>query len=131
MDVHQMIARHPNAKEDTADGLPRCIEEYYGCAQTCTSCADACLAEDMVDQLCQCIQLNLDFADICSAAAPLQASGPDRMFRSFARLSKPAPRLAMHAGMNARSMSKCTNLAGSARKLACAAPKPAATRPKI
>ena len=35
---------------------------------TCTSCADACLAEDMVAELTQCIRLNQDCADVCAAS---------------------------------------------------------------
>ena len=53
---------------NTNDSLIRCIEECFDCAQSCTSCADACLGEEMVAQLTQCIRLNLDCADICSAA---------------------------------------------------------------
>lgn len=51
----------------TIDALSRCIEAGYKCAQTHTSCADACLGEKMVRQLTQCIRLNLDCADVCVA----------------------------------------------------------------
>ena len=34
--------------------------------QTCTSCGDACLAQDMVKDLTQCVRLNLDCADVCN-----------------------------------------------------------------
>jgi hypothetical protein len=34
-------------------------------------CANACLAEDMVQQLRQCIRLNLDCADVCVATGAL------------------------------------------------------------
>ena len=77
MNVHQMIASHPHVQGGTADRLLRCIEECYGCAQTFTSCADACLAEDMVDQLRQCIRLNLDCADICAAAGSITSRRTD------------------------------------------------------
>src|SRR5699024_1752734 len=36
------------------------------CAQTCTACADACLAEEKVADLRNCIRLNLDCADLCA-----------------------------------------------------------------
>lgn len=39
--------------------------------KTCTSCADACLAEDAVADLRNCIRLNLDCADICTATGHL------------------------------------------------------------
>jgi hypothetical protein len=67
MYAHQMISAHPHVKGSTNDVLIDCIEECYSCAQACTSCADACLGESMVQQLTQCIRLNLDCADICAA----------------------------------------------------------------
>lgn len=69
MDAHQMIAAHPDVRGQTNDQLIRAIEEMLNCAQVCTSCADACLAEEMVQQLTQCIRLNLDCADLCFATA--------------------------------------------------------------
>jgi len=47
------------------------IDAAYDCAQTCTSCADACLAEQMVHDLRQCIRLNMDCADVCAATASI------------------------------------------------------------
>jgi hypothetical protein len=67
MQVHRMIAAHPQVSGLTDDLMIRAIEACYDCAQTCTSCADACLAEPMVKDLVQCIRLDLDCADICLA----------------------------------------------------------------
>lgn len=67
MHVQQMISTHPSVRGSTNDALIRCIEDCYDCAQTCTVCADACLGEDTVEDLRQCIRLNLDCADICAA----------------------------------------------------------------
>ena len=71
MHIQQMIATHPEVKGHTAGRLLRCIEECHDCAAVCTSCADACLAEPMVEQLRQCIRLNLDCADICATAGAI------------------------------------------------------------
>lgn len=71
MHVQQIISTHPDVRGSINDALLRCIEECYSCAQTCTACADACLAESMVEQLRQCIRLNLDCADICAAAGSM------------------------------------------------------------
>jgi hypothetical protein len=71
MHVQEMIATHPEVQGSTADRLIRCIEESYDCALICTSCADACLAEEMVAELRQCVRLNLDCADICTAAGAI------------------------------------------------------------
>jgi hypothetical protein len=71
MHVREMISTHPHVQGNTADNLLKCIEECYACAQACTSCADACLGEDMVKELTHCIRLNLDCADICTAAGAM------------------------------------------------------------
>jgi hypothetical protein len=49
--------------------LAATLDALTECAETCTSCADACLGEDMVADLTACIGTNLDCADICAAAA--------------------------------------------------------------
>ena len=66
MHAREMIGTHPAVQGQVNDALIRCIEECYSCAQTCTSCADACLSERMVQELTQCIRLDLDCADICN-----------------------------------------------------------------
>jgi len=71
MHAHEMIRTHPDVKGSTNDALIRCLEECYACAQACTACADACLAEQTVQQLTQCIRLNLDCADVCAATGAL------------------------------------------------------------
>ena len=64
-----MLSTHP-AKPDVAPGeLARAIEACVDCAQTCTSCADACLGEEHVAALISCIRTNLDCADICETTA--------------------------------------------------------------
>jgi len=71
MQTQTMIATHPDVKGDVNDALIAAIDDMYACAQTCTSCADACLAEPMVTDLRQCIRLNLDCAAVCAATATL------------------------------------------------------------
>lgn len=68
MHTREMISTHPHVHGGTNDALIRCIEECYDCAQTCITCADACLGEDDVAELVQCIRLNQDCADLCTAA---------------------------------------------------------------
>src|SRR5690606_15017042 len=60
----QMISTHPDVAGSTNDVLIQAIEEAYACAQACSSCADACVAEGR-PELAQCIRLNLDCADVC------------------------------------------------------------------
>ncbi|APX31824.1 four-helix bundle copper-binding protein [Brachybacterium sp. P6-10-X1] len=65
--VASMLQTHPKDlgtidQQKLAEGIEACFE----CAQTSTACADACLAEDMVEELTQCIRLNQDCADVCA-----------------------------------------------------------------
>lgn len=71
MRAEEIIATHPDVMGSTARLLIAAIEETLSCAQTCTSCADACLAEDMVERLRQCVRLCLDCADICATTGLL------------------------------------------------------------
>ena len=67
MHTQTMIATHPQVHGPVDDVLVRCTDLCFDCAQTCVSCADACLGEPSVDELRQCIRMNLDCADICNA----------------------------------------------------------------
>ena len=65
----RMIRAHPDHSEADEKAFSRAIDELLACAQACTTCADACLAEDHVVDLVTCIRLNLGCADLCTAAA--------------------------------------------------------------
>lgn len=71
MHAQEMIRTHPHVKGSTNDTLIRAIEACFDCAQVCASCADACLGEEKVHDLTQCIRLDLDCADICVAAGTI------------------------------------------------------------
>jgi hypothetical protein len=49
--------------------LQQTIDAISDCAQSCNSCADACLGEQSVQDLVRCIRLNTDCADICVTTA--------------------------------------------------------------
>ena len=68
-----MLDTYPRDFNVDADVLSQCIDECYACAATCTLCADDCLSEDDVDSLRKCIRLNLDCADVCTAAGRVAA----------------------------------------------------------
>ncbi|HTM31564.1 MAG TPA: four-helix bundle copper-binding protein [Vicinamibacterales bacterium] len=69
MRTEQIIATHPDVRGKVNRALIAAIDELHACTQACTSCADACIAEEMVAHLRQCIRLNLDCADVCAATA--------------------------------------------------------------
>lgn len=66
MNTQAMLRTHPQPMNPDTDVLTRAVDAAFECAQVCTSCADACLAEGMVAELRYCIRLNLDCADICN-----------------------------------------------------------------
>ena len=49
------------------------VAALYNCVAECNHCANACLNEQDVKMLSTCIKLDLDCAEICSAAASLLA----------------------------------------------------------
>jgi hypothetical protein len=65
MRAEQIIATHPHVRGNVNTALARCIEACFDCSQVCASCADACLGEEMVAELVQCIRLNMDCGDVC------------------------------------------------------------------
>lgn len=67
MHAEQIISTHPHVQGKVNQALARCIDECFDCAQNCAACADACLGEQMVQNLTQCIRVNLDCVDICAA----------------------------------------------------------------
>ena len=67
MTVGEMLEAHPRPSALDRDLLVRCIEECIDCAATCTSDADADLAEPDVQEELRCIRLCLDCADVCDA----------------------------------------------------------------
>lgn len=63
-----LLDSHPERKGD--DGLVAdTVAALQECAQICTACADACLAEPDVAGLADCIRHDLDCADICATTA--------------------------------------------------------------
>jgi hypothetical protein len=64
-----VINTHPQPTSIDRDALLRCIEDCLDCSASCTSCADADLAESDVREMVRCIRLCLDCADACDATA--------------------------------------------------------------
>lgn len=96
MQAIKMIETHPDMQGNMDKSLIECIEECFNCAQVCTVCADACLAEQQVDGLRQCIRLNLDCADICLAAgkaASRRTGSNEHVLRQMIRTCETACRI--------------------------------------
>ena len=63
MSIAQMIAAHPDVAGNLNEPLALAVRHAMFCAAICTSCADACVAEEM--DMRQCVRTCLDCADIC------------------------------------------------------------------
>jgi len=67
MSIAKMIAAHPDVAGKVKEPVAVAARHALFCSAICTSCADACSAEDM--DMRQCIRTCLDCADICAATA--------------------------------------------------------------
>lgn len=86
MSVQDVIKAHPRPTTFDHNALLRCIAECLDCGASCTSCADADLAEDDVQEMVRCIRLCLDCADACNATARIatRQTAPDlRVIRAM------------------------------------------------
>ena len=68
MSLQKMIDAHPQVQDKTEE-LILTARHAMLCSLFCTSCADACVAEEM--DMAQCIRNCLDCADVCTATARL------------------------------------------------------------
>ena len=69
MTIREVMQSHPQPTRLDLDVLVRCIDECLECGASCTSCADADLAEPDLQELTRCIRLCLDCSDLCDATA--------------------------------------------------------------
>lgn len=69
MSLVKMISLHPDVGGEVNETLVEAARHAILCSLFCTSCADACVAEEM--DMAQCIRICLDCADICATTAKL------------------------------------------------------------
>ncbi|MEG9247865.1 four-helix bundle copper-binding protein [Arthrobacter sp. Soc17.1.1.1] len=71
--TQQMMTTHPRTEGTPAQdhAVLAAITALNGCAQTCTSCTDACLADEDVSHMTACIRRNQDCADLCRVTADI------------------------------------------------------------
>lgn len=67
--VQPMLETYPGEVTIDPALLAETIRMLGDCAQACSACADACLAEQEVAALTRCIRLNLDCADVCEVTS--------------------------------------------------------------
>ena len=54
-----------------------CIEACLRCGAVCNHCASSCLKEEHLHMMARCIQLDMECAALCYAAAQLMSLGSD------------------------------------------------------
>jgi hypothetical protein len=70
--LEMMLRSHPRADTQHVTSYIEALRALAMCAETCLSCADACLAEpERLEQLRRCIRINQDCADVCSVTVRL------------------------------------------------------------
>jgi hypothetical protein len=67
--IERMLAAVPLRPGCDRDRLRDCIEATQVVAHAAMACADACLAEEMVEELTDCVRTLLTTADICETTA--------------------------------------------------------------
>jgi hypothetical protein len=68
--VRTLFRSHPE-RPAHAESISRSIDACFNVVETCTACADACLAERDIEHLVSCVRLNLDCAAVCSATGSI------------------------------------------------------------
>lgn len=69
--ISEMLKTHPVYRKEDNEYLSEVVESCLRCAAVCRICADACLSEDKVAPLVQCIKLNVECANVCQTTANL------------------------------------------------------------
>ncbi|MFZ5872017.1 MAG: four-helix bundle copper-binding protein [Actinomycetota bacterium] len=108
MRTAEMLMTYPGEIGVDRETLGRAIQAVTECAQTCTACADACLAEKSPGDLVACIARNLDCATVCRATAEVltrQTASDAELLRALLRACVAACRSCAqecekHAGMH-------------------------------
>ena len=127
MTVRDVIKTHPKPTGVDHNALLRCIEECLDCTATCTSCADADLAEPDVHEMVRCIRLCLDCADACATTARIVIRQTEPDLRVMRAMVEAVRRPATPLVMSASGMRPITSTAASAPRSAAAASRRAGT----
>ena len=65
--IEDVISERPDGAGTDLLAVSTCVIACFDCVQVCNACADACLSEDMLGDMVECIRMDLNCADICAA----------------------------------------------------------------
>jgi hypothetical protein len=84
--IEMMLRSHPRADRQRTLDYAEALAALSTCAEICTACADACLAEsEDLERLRRCITTNLDCADVCTATVRVlvrQTESPNELLHA-------------------------------------------------
>lgn len=122
MSIAEMIKSHPEVAGSLNEPLALAVRHAMFCSAICTSCADACLAEEDVGMLKQCIRFNLDCADVCDMlfkVATRRTGSNEALIQSALRLCIEAcDRCAEECARHAEKMEHCRRCSEMCRECA-------------
>ncbi len=90
MNVQPGLNTSPRDHSLTSDRFVLATDACFDCALACRTCADACLDEERLNGLRNCIEMYLDCADVCFATGDL----------AIRRLSPRGSRVAGRTGLD-------------------------------
>ncbi|MFI7480987.1 four-helix bundle copper-binding protein [Kocuria sp. M1R5S2] len=131
--VHRALMAHPLAPEVSREERSAEAECIRACIETAESCligADACVEEDAVAELRECLRAQQDCAALCTATAEVlarrgfpESGGGSAVLRSLLETCREAARVCGHAcDEHAEAYEHCAVSAEAARRCeqACA-----------
>ncbi|MCC3265920.1 four-helix bundle copper-binding protein [Arthrobacter gengyunqii] len=71
--IESILSERPDGAGTDLEAVSTCVIACFDCVQVCTACADACLSEDMLGDMVECIRKDLNCADICAATGTVVA----------------------------------------------------------
>ena len=103
-----------------------CIEACVACLVACEMCSSACLGENDVKMMVECIRLDRDCADACDAALRAMARGGPLAAELCRACADACDRCAAECEKHASHMEHCRVCAEACRACAAACRKMAA-----
>jgi len=85
--IEMMLRSHPHSDAQRVMEYAETLKALSTCAENCTACADACLAEnEHLERLRRCITTDLDCANVCHATARVltrQTEAPHQLIEAL------------------------------------------------
>ena len=88
-----MLKDNKNLAKMEPKTISECVDSCFSCGKTCDACADACMGEENLQKLVECVRLDMTCSDICIATGrvlvrptPSDTSAVRHQLQSCARI---------------------------------------------